>query len=366
VQFFVKSVTQNDDIAFYNVETGPTQTLVKIPFSHSIVQLIMRTKNTILKSNSSVHALILESLLAFACIPIFRHDQLVGFMLLDRKKTLSSYSFEDVTLFNDLSKEIGIVIERLKPYEEVEESLKRSLEIAEKAENEASYARLTRGIAHEIRNPLGILLSAFELIVEKADEPQEATKLVEIAKSTILRLTNVTSTMLKYGNPVSSKKEPTDISVLIKDLATVCQGELKKRRITLTPTFSNTPPIIVDPVSINQAFLNIILNSIHSIESDGEILINTSLDTFLSPQTNTQTHALKITIHDTGKGISEDHLDQIFDPFFSTKHTSAGLGLSIVRKIIHEHQGTIKIQAKVNEYATVSIYLPLISKDQID
>jgi len=365
VQFFVKSMSQKPDASFNNVESGPTITLSELSDSHSLVQTLVKTKSTIIHSRHAIHSMILESLMAHACIPIFGHDHLIGFILIGKKKNLSSITSEDIMLFHNLAKEIAVVIERLQPYEEVEQNLKRSLEIAEKAENEASYARLTRGIAHEIRNPLGILLSTIEHIADNLNKPEEIQKLVSISKDTILRLTNVTSSMLKYGNPVSSSKASTDITPLISDLMTVCTAEAKKRRITLSTQFSKTPNIIIDSVSINQAILNIILNAIQSIESDGEITVSTSLDTFLSPTTDCQTHAVKITIHDTGKGIPEENIDKLFDPFFSTKHSSAGLGLSIVKKIIHEHKGVIRISSKEGEFATVSIFLPIDTNNSL-
>ncbi|MFT5170513.1 MAG: signal transduction histidine kinase, partial [Candidatus Marinamargulisbacteria bacterium] len=250
-------------------------------------------------------------------------------------------------------------------FKKAEMSLKKSLEEAkerklmlEKANQQAAFATLTRGIAHEIRNPMGMILSGMELILDNLNDEKTVKEYAEMVKKAILRLSNVTNTMLKYGSPVSAHREPLNCNELVEDVLLVAKGECRSRRIKATSELEDIPLIDADAGSVSQALLNIVLNGIQAIEDDqGQIIVSTSGATF-KDKDNVIRNGVRISIRDTGKGISQDQADKIFDPFFTTKHKNTGLGLSLVLKTINEHRGNIEVNSAVNEFTTVSIYLP--------
>tara|TARA_B100001173_G_C16029319_1_gene565798 strand:+ start:3142 stop:4446 length:1305 start_codon:yes stop_codon:yes gene_type:complete len=260
----------------------------------------------------------------------------------------TSYSMIGFTLYSFLvdnllsEKKLNIAINRAKERKTM----------LEKASQQVAYATLTRGIAHEIGNPMAMILSSIELLEENLHDPIKSTEYIATTKSSILRLKSITSTMLQYGKPTSHIKECIDINTLIDDADTLCQAEFKKRRISLIKKLDpNLPKLNLDVNSMSQVFLNIILNSIEAIEQAGSITISSSLEDAKSQ--------IKISFLDTGKGIPHNTLTKIFDPFYTSNSAKTGLGLPMVLKTIDAHGGSVSVQSSVQKYTLFDITLPI-------
>tara|TARA_B100000427_G_C15518690_1_gene599370 strand:- start:307 stop:1611 length:1305 start_codon:yes stop_codon:yes gene_type:complete len=262
---------------------------------------------------------------------IFTSYSMIGF-------TLYSFSIDNLLA----EKKLNIAINRAK---------ERKI-MLEKASQQVAYATLTRGIAHEIGNPMAMILSSIELLEENLDDAIKAKNYIATTKASILRLKSITSTMLQYGKPTSHSKSYVDINTLIHDADTLCQAECKKRHIMLIKKLDPTlPKINLDVNSMSQVFLNIILNSIEAIEKSGSITISSSLEDNQSQ--------IKISFLDTGKGIPKKILTKIFDPFYTSKPTKTGLGLPMVLKTIDDHGGSISVQSSIKNYTLLDILLPI-------
>ncbi len=254
--------------------------------------------------------------------------------------TIFSFSIDNLTAEKKLN-------------EAINNAKKRKL-MLEKASQQVAYATLTRGIAHEIGNPMAMILSSIELLEDNLNDKEKAKDYIETTKSSILRLKSITSTMLQYGKPTSHVKEFTDINVLINDADTLCRAECKKRQILLIKKLDpNLPKINIDMNSMSQVFLNLILNSIEAIKESGSITISTSFEEHDSQ--------LKISFLDNGSGVSKQSLTKIFDPFYTTKPSKTGLGLPMVLKTIDDHGGSISIQSAVDQYTLINLNLPISS-----
>ena len=239
--------------------------------------------------------------------------------------------------FSDLIlKSEATLLETNKKLETTLSETKKQQVMLEKTSQQTAFVTLTRGIAHEIRNPMAMILSGAELIIENIDDKKETLTYAEMVKKSILRLTKITSIMLKYGTFVDKKRELVDINKLLDDACLVANAECIKRKIKVIKHYSDIPRVNTNPDSLHQCFLNIILNGIQAIEKHGTITLSTKLNT-----EKKEKNYINIVISDTGKGISKDTLNKIFDPFFTTKYGNVGLGLSIVLKNIHELNGEI-------------------------
>ena len=222
----------------------------------------------------------------------------------------------------------------------------------EKASQQVAYATLTRGIAHEVRNPMAMILSSIELLEDNLTDTVKAKEYIDSTKASILRLKSITSTMLQYAKPAPPLKEKADINKLIHDANILCQAECKKQNISLIQHLHPMiPHIPLDINSMSQVFLNIILNSIEAIDQTGAITISTSLDSNDSQ--------IKISFLDNGSGISKQALTKIFDPFYTTKPSKTGLGLPMVLKTVDNHGGSISIQSSIDQYTLIDINLPI-------
>ncbi len=287
----------------------------------------------------------------------FSDDDLVFLNIISSQAANSlenSILFEkNKTLINNLEEKVK---EQIKSIQIKEIEKQKSEEIATKASQQAAYATLTRGIAHEIRNPMAMILSGVELIQDNLSDTDKITEYTQTVKELILRLKTITSTMLRYGKPVSGERTLSDINQLIEDALIVSNAECKKRQISIEKNLESLPKINLEPASISQVFLNLILNSIEAINKKGNISIQTNSE-------NTENASyIKITITDSGKGISRENITKIFNPFYSSKYGNTGLGLSIVLKIINEHNGKVNIESEEEKFTSVIIKLP-VTKD---
>jgi signal transduction histidine kinase len=293
-------------------------------------------------------------------IPCITNGHLEGLILLGEKASQRAYSVEDIQLLSTLSAQFSISLDRIKPYQKILADYQHSLEIAENISHQLSYAQLTRGIAHEIRNPLGMILSGMELIMDNIEDTKTTLEYAQLVKKSIIRLSEITNTMLHYGSPVSDTRKSTDINAIILETKIIAKGECLQRHINIVLDNGKIPAIIADANSISQSILNIVLNAIQAIDKNGTIRIKTETASFKDRYFVKQ-KGIKISIEDTGCGISEDTLFKIFDPFYTTKHNNSGLGLSLVLRIVNEHYGKVDINSKLGEGTQFNLYLPIDS-----
>ncbi len=228
------------------------------------------------------------------------------------------------------------------------------------AKKMAAIGTFSSGIAHEINNPLNnISLSADLLYVEYDNLPPEEAK--EIIKD-ILGQTERASKIVKNLLDFSREKEPSIRELTVKEVVQstkkLIENELRIKKIYFEIRLSDElPNILGDLNKLQQVFLNLFLNSIQSMEKGGNILV----DAREEPK-----GYVRIDVTDTGKGIPETALDNIFDPFYTTKAVGegTGLGLSIVYGIIKKHGGHIEVKSKLEEKTTFSIFLPVYKPEK--
>lgn len=237
--------------------------------------------------------------------------------------------------------------------------LKQTRQIAEKMSHQAAYASLTKGIAHEIRNPLTPIRSHAQWLEEEHKSPDPETG--EFARTVIRnvdRILDIVNVMLKYGAPAAEEKTPTAVVTVLQDAVFLAQSKSKQNHIAIETAFPGEPVTILgDANRLHQAFLNILLNAIQAIEQKGVITVRCEKTEFMNQQ-GKMIPGVRIDIKDTGKGIEKENLDKIFDPFFTTRYGSTGLGLPLVLRIVHEHNGVIKVQSEVNKGTTMTVFLP--------
>jgi signal transduction histidine kinase len=239
-----------------------------------------------------------------------------------------------------------------KSLRESKEELKKTYEELSQKHKLAALGEFAARVAHEIKNPLGIIKGSAQIILDKDSSSEIKTEVWTYIIEEIDRLNRKVMNILDYARPRTMSLEPTDINDLIEK--TLYFGEtqhIKGEGVNIVKKFDNNLPVIkADPEMMRQALLNLLINSYQAVREKGEIIISTFID---------QEGWLKISFRDTGEGIPEKDLDKIFDPFFTTKKEGTGLGLSIVRQIIDNHKGKIQIESKVGEGTEIAILLPV-------
>ncbi|UCB48307.1 MAG: GHKL domain-containing protein [Deltaproteobacteria bacterium] len=217
------------------------------------------------------------------------------------------------------------------------------------AERLAALGQMVAGISHEVKNPLGIIRSTAELLGEMPDASDTQKRLSGVIKEESTRLNQIVTEFLDFARPQVPNIQECQLEEIIEKNLSFIRPELEKKGIQVQDNLNGRSfKLRADHDLLYRAFLNILINAIHSMQDGGTIDI----------KVEEARDAYRIDIEDTGCGISEENVDKIFNPFFTTKEKGSGLGLSIVRKIIEGHRGTIGIKSIEGQGTKVQVQLP--------
>ncbi len=208
----------------------------------------------------------------------------------------------------------------------------------------SSLGELSAGIAHELRNPLGVIAGYTKLLSKKLDS--SLTPTVDAISREIIVMDRIISDFLSFAKPAELNISDIDLKTIIENCVTAVTGE--RGNIKLNLDINGLPVIKGDEVFLRQAFTNLIQNAVEAMPQGGELAINAS----------SKGDFLDVAISDAGHGIAENIMDKIFLPFFTTKENGTGLGLAIVHKIVVSHGGNIFVESS-EKGTTFRIRFPL-------
>ncbi|WP_353094513.1 transporter substrate-binding domain-containing protein [Tissierella praeacuta] len=210
-----------------------------------------------------------------------------------------------------------------------------------------ALGKLSSGIAHELRNPLTSINAFVDLIPLKIDDENFRKELMKIVPSEIKRLNDLVSSLLDYSKPKNPKPEKIMLSEILPDVLTLLKQKFREKKIKVI-TQNIDICLYADESQIKQILINILLNSIDAIDNNGQIDIEGDIVNIKA----------SISIKDNGSGIPEEMLDKLFDPFYSSKKTGYGIGLSVTERLIKENNGDIKLESKDGQGTIATIYIP--------
>ncbi len=229
-----------------------------------------------------------------------------------------------------------------------------------RAESLAALTTLTAGVAHEIKNPLGSIgihleLMKKEMSGKKQIETQKVLENLLIIKEEVDRLNRIVMDFLFTVRPMNAELSYDELNRVVRELLDFMKFELSEAGITVDTDLTKTgPQILMDERYMKQAVLNILKNAISAMPDGGRLRV----------QTVQKGNELLLKISDTGVGISDEHMDKIFEPYFTTKDFGSGLGLTLVYKILKEHMGDIEINSKVGEGTSITLRFPVPQKEK--
>ena len=219
-----------------------------------------------------------------------------------------------------------------------------------KKERMAEIGNFSMMIAHELKNPLGIIKGSVDIIAKEGVKAQVSRTMMEYIQDEVKRLNRLVEDFLSFARPNPAHKSFVDINQVIHKIVNLIPlPEFKEKDITLTVKLAQEmPEINVDEHQIYQTLVNIFNNAIQAISQKGEITI----------KTKHEQDGITITFMDTGVGISDEEKGKVFEPFFTKKQSGTGLGLAVVKKIIDNHKGTITITDREGGGTVLSLWLP--------
>jgi signal transduction histidine kinase len=217
---------------------------------------------------------------------------------------------------------------------------------ARRSERLAALGQMSAGLAHEIRNPLGVIKGSAEMLHQKLGESNPlASELAGYISSETNRLSALVTRFLDFARPLHAELAPTEITAVLDRALYSVAVTHKDGVVRVERQYqANLPLIPLDESLSEQAFVNLIQNAYDAMGSNGGLLRVTAART-----DNANRDGVEVRIEDTGTGIPAELREQIFNPFVTTKKTGVGLGLSIVSRIIDGHHGTIRVQGGKND-----------------
>lgn len=243
----------------------------------------------------------------------------------------------------EIARAINAMAISLAQKEQLEEELRRS-------ERLASLGRLVTGVAHELRNPIGVVKATVQVMEAEFKNQPEIQEFTSVIKEQVDRQNRVIQELLDFGRPHTPVVQPLCINDILHRVLTFTSPMLRQHSIELvTELAEDMPKLSADPERMKQVFVNMILNAIQAMPRGGKLLIQSGLDG----------EQAFISFTDSGEGIAPENLAHIFEPFYTTKSQGTGLGLSISHQIVTSHGGRIHVSSRPGEGSTFTIVLPL-------
>ena len=214
----------------------------------------------------------------------------------------------------------------------------------------AAIGGLAAGVAHEIRNPLSSIKGIATYFKNKSDQNSDDEEMAGVMIEEVERLNRVISELLEFARPTELKLKTTDVNSLIEHSVRLIEKEASDKNIDIKLDLSQQPVSAqIDSDRFSQCLLNLYLNALQAMGKGGQLSIKDSL---------TDDNLIVIEIRDTGSGIKVENLNQIFDPYYTTKTKGTGLGLAIVHKIVEAHNGSIKVRSISGQGTSFIITVP--------
>ncbi|MEW6377397.1 MAG: ATP-binding protein [Thermodesulfobacteriota bacterium] len=278
--------------------------------------------------------------------PFTLKERLLGFLLLGRKRSQKDYSGEEMELLEAFSNQAALAISRALIYRDMSLKDKQILQ----AEKMAAIGELAAGIAHEIRNPLGIIAGSAETIRKHEDQEirEEMTcYILEESK----RINGLISTFLDFARPKEPKLVRCDLREVLEKTLLLLSPSANTSGVEIKKEIPGGPLwVSVDPDQMRQAFMNLGVNALEAMPHGGVLRVAV---------TENARDRVVVRFSDKGKGIPKEIRTKVFDPFFTTKDGGTGLGLSIAHRIITQHGGDIKVEEGEERGSTLTVTLPL-------
>jgi len=342
---------------------------------------------------------------SLAIVPILIRDELAGIITLHQCDAYRAWVMEDIELLRALAEHLGVALNQAQLFLELDQqkrALEQTLEELQQAqlyliqsEKMAVLGQFVAGIAHEVNTPLGTMLSnnaTLQVCVYKLKQlpqpeaPMDAIKpealpqaptlsaeqlftnvdnLLSLNKLAGSRIQEIVKNLRNFARLDESELKTVDVHEGIESTILLIQSSIDPRIAIIRDYQPDLPPVKCYPGLLNQVFMNLLVNAAHAIQDVRPEQRDTGYQPRITIETrfNAENQRMTIAIHDTGKGISPEHLAKVFDPGFTTKGAGVGtgLGLALCYRIVEKHHGRIVLESEVNRGTSFFVEIPVLS-----
>lgn len=249
-----------------------------------------------------------------------------------------------------------LILRDLTRVRELEEAVRR-------ADRLSILGTMAAGLAHEIKNPLGGIRGAAQLLRMELEDDADVQEYTEVMMREVDRVNRIIEELLDLGSPRPPEMSEVSLTRILDDIVLFQKEAHRGKKIVFGLHYDpSIPPLRGDRNLLTQLFLNLIKNAGEAIDKEGRIDIFTKVagEYHVNQPGGKAVPFIVIQVIDSGRGIEKEKLDQLFTPFFTTKVQGTGLGLATCQKIISEHQGFIKVDSTPGKGTRFSVYLPFV------
>ncbi|MDD4954322.1 MAG: ATP-binding protein [Candidatus Omnitrophica bacterium] len=322
---------------------------------------------------------------AFISAPLIYKDEVLGVLHVCDKKTPGPFTQREVSVVMNIVRMGAIALQNVRLHEQTSkravelemayDELKEMQDKLIQSEKLRAIGQLASGVAHEMRNPIGIIMQGVayleQIISPEAKEPRDT---LSIVKENAQRADRIVISLLDFSRAAKLELHPEHIGSILDNSLNLVKTELRNIEVA-REIQEGLPMVLADKNKLTQVFINLFMNAIHAMPGAGKLTIRAFVKQLEEARDNADGRldnsfkagekVIAVEIEDTGTGISEENLKRIFDPFFTTKGPGkgTGLGLSLSQNIIIMHKGLIEVKSQVGKGTRVIINLRISGKE---
>jgi signal transduction histidine kinase len=262
--------------------------------------------------------------------------------------------------FNQMAFDLKEARDRIIQEGETKLELERSLRQSEKL---ATIGQLASGLAHEIGTPLNIISGRTELAQRRLDDKELVQKNLGTIAQQTERITKIIQQLLGFVRKKRPEQKALRINPLLGTTLDLLDHQIQKQGVRVVKDLrEDLPSAIGDPDQLQQVFLNLILNAVQSMPDGGELRVSATYEQISKEGLEDGHHEyVMVCVRDTGVGMEKEVLQNIFNPFFTTKDAGTGLGLMVSQGIVQDHEGWIDVESEIGKGSVFKVYIPCFS-----
>jgi two-component system sensor histidine kinase HydH len=274
-----------------------------------------------------------------------------GLLVVADDRVRDAFSPDEVTMLESFASQIGVVVENSLVYKRMQER-----------DRLAALGQMAAGLAHEIKNPLGAIKGAAQLLADPApgaaDLDPASREFLGIILEEVDRLDRVVRSVLDYARPSRGNPAPVDPNAVVRRTIQILSSDRADETVIDLELADDLPRVRVDAEQLRQVLMNLVRNAIQAMNGSGRIVVGTRVRPGARMRTDEPQHWVEVSVSDSGPGISQKVLNNLFVPFFTTKNQGTGLGLAISQRIVRSAGGSIEVSTHEGAGTTFTVVLP--------
>jgi len=290
-------------------------------------------------------------------VPLHVHSRSVGVMncALKARRAISE---QEIEVLQAMGSHLAAAVENTRLVRDLRQSyveLFKAQEQLVQRERLAALGELAAAVAHEVRNPLGVLFNSLTSLRRMVKLDGDPAQLVDIMSEEAQRLNRIIGDLLDFARPSTPTFEKADVGEVVRNAVAAALSGAKSALAVQWNITPGLPPVLLDQGLMRQAVINLVQNALQAMHGEGKLTVT------VGQEQRDGAPAIYVEIADTGPGIPPGTRERMFEPFFTTKATGTGLGLAIVRRVVNDHHGWITVANQADAGARLRIAVPVQS-----